>query len=352
MILFAFCRWGSKLGFEFASSQAKSGVPHITLAMFLLFYLENLKKEAAWRLLTPVAEEWWRGAEPRVPQPFPDREGPGSEGGGARLQGGGTRLRGGGSRLWRQHGGSLGIFPSQVWPSPCGVPFTLGASWVSACSAGAWPQETSSASSAGDSLPSPLPPAHPHRQEWRAWVRKGVFQTELPEGLGSEHGRRQRSGFQVLVLTVFSQWWNLSKPQFPNSRIKTQPPTSWGGWQVKQDDEQVPEKCLLGFSGGSVVKNSPANPGDGGLIPGLGRSPKEGNMATHSSILAWEIPGTEEPGRLQSMGLWKSWNRLSDWKTRAMPLIRDTGLQDQVDLASHTKWVNARVNPGLLRDLL
>ena len=96
--------------------------------MFLLFYLENLKKEAAWRLLTPVAEEWWRGAEPRVPQPFPDREGPGSEGGGARLQGGGTRLRGGGSRLWRQHGGSLGIFPSQVWLSPCGVPFTLGAS--------------------------------------------------------------------------------------------------------------------------------------------------------------------------------------------------------------------------------
>ena len=94
--------------------------------MFLLFYLKNLKKEAAWRLLTPVAGEWWRGAEPRGPRPFPDREGPGSERGGARLQGGGTRLRGGGSRLWRQDG--LGIFPSQVWLSPCGVPFTLGAS--------------------------------------------------------------------------------------------------------------------------------------------------------------------------------------------------------------------------------
>ena len=35
--------------------------------------------------------------------------------------------------------------------------------------------------------------------------RKGVFQTEFPEGLGSEHGGRQRSWFQVLVLTVFSQ---------------------------------------------------------------------------------------------------------------------------------------------------
>ena len=32
----------------------------------------------------------------------------------------------------------------------------------------------------------------------------------------------------------------------------------------------------------------------------------------HSSILAWRIPWIEEPGRLQSMGLQKSWTRLSD----------------------------------------
>ena len=37
-------------------------------------------------------------------------------------------------------------------------------------------------------------------------------------------------------------------------------------------------------------------------IPGLGRSPKK-EMATHSSILSWKIPWTEEPGELQSMGL-------------------------------------------------
>ena len=35
-------------------------------------------------------------------------------------------------------------------------------------------------------------------------------------------------------------------------------------------------------------------------------------MATHSSILAWKIPWTEEPGRLQSMGSSKSWTQLSD----------------------------------------
>ena len=36
-------------------------------------------------------------------------------------------------------------------------------------------------------------------------------------------------------------------------------------------------------------------------------------MATHSSILAWEIPWTEEPGGLQCMGVTKSRTRLSDF---------------------------------------
>ena len=39
-------------------------------------------------------------------------------------------------------------------------------------------------------------------------------------------------------------------------------------------------------------------------VPSLGREdPLEEGMATHSSILAWRIPWTEEPGRLQSMVL-------------------------------------------------
>ena len=53
---------------------------------------------------------------------------------------------------------------------------------------------------------------------------------------------------------------------------------------------------LEGLLGDSVVKNLPANTGDGGLIPGLERSSKK--MATHSRILVWEIPWIEEPGRL------------------------------------------------------
>ena len=44
----------------------------------------------------------------------------------------------------------------------------------------------------------------------------------------------------------------------------------------------------------------------------LGREdPLEKEMATHSSILTWEIPWTEEPGRLQSRGSQKSWTWLS-----------------------------------------
>ena len=58
---------------------------------------------------------------------------------------------------------------------------------------------------------------------------------------------------------------------------------------------------VVGFLVGSVVKNSPASSGDSDLIPGQ-EEPLEGEMAPHSSILAWRILWTEEPGRLQSMG--------------------------------------------------
>ena len=50
-----------------------------------------------------------------------------------------------------------------------------------------------------------------------------------------------------------------------------------------------------------LKKKSACNAGDLGSIPELGRSLEQG-MATHSSILSWRIPWTEEAGRLQSMG--------------------------------------------------
>ena len=48
-------------------------------------------------------------------------------------------------------------------------------------------------------------------------------------------------------------------------------------------------------------------------VRSLGREdPPEKEMVTHSSIVAWKIPWTEKPGRLQSMGS-QSWTRLSDF---------------------------------------
>ena len=60
-----------------------------------------------------------------------------------------------------------------------------------------------------------------------------------------------------------------------------------------------------GFPGGSAVKNTPGRqePWETQGQP-LGREdPWEEEIATHSSILAWRIPWTEEPGRLQAIGL-------------------------------------------------
>ena len=56
------------------------------------------------------------------------------------------------------------------------------------------------------------------------------------------------------------------------------------------------------FSGGSVVKNPPTV--QEMWVCSLGQEdPLNKEMATHSSMLSWEIPWIEEPGRLQSMGL-------------------------------------------------
>ena len=66
--------------------------------------------------------------------------------------------------------------------------------------------------------------------------------------------------------------------------------SSFGGWSRSTR-----------FPGGSVAKNPPAK--QEARIRSLGwEDPLEEEMATHSSTLAWEIPRTEEPGGLQSMG--------------------------------------------------
>ena len=63
--------------------------------------------------------------------------------------------------------------------------------------------------------------------------------------------------------------------------------------EFNSDDHYI----YRGFRGGSNCKESARNVGDLGFIPG-GEGPLKKGKATHSSILAWKVPWTEEPGRL------------------------------------------------------
>ena len=67
---------------------------------------------------------------------------------------------------------------------------------------------------------------------------------------------------------------------------------------VEIDSFMSAHKALKGLPCGSDGKESAHSAGDPGSIPGLGRSPGEGN-----GILAWRVPWAEEPGGLQSVGL-------------------------------------------------
>ena len=60
----------------------------------------------------------------------------------------------------------------------------------------------------------------------------------------------------------------------------------------------------LGFPSGAVVKNLPVKARRVGSIPGSG-NPLEKEMATHSSILAWEIPWIEESGQVSFLNIQK-----------------------------------------------
>ena len=80
-----------------------------------------------------------------------------------------------------------------------------------------------------------------------------------------------------------------------------------GGRQEEQRAQNLSRgDLIIDFPSGSDGKASAYNAGDLGSIPGSGRSPGEDllekEMVTHSSILAWKIPWTKKPGRLQAMG--------------------------------------------------
>ena len=115
----------------------------------------------------------------------------------------------------------------------------------------------------------------------------------MRNGTAFYEGKGSRSDLQVAV----SEWENRVTDTESNKMV-------CGKWTLRK------EFCAwlglsLGFPHTSVGKEPACNAGDLGSIPGSGRSPGERN-STHSRILAWRIPLTREPGRLQSMGLQES----------------------------------------------
>ena len=101
-----------------------------------------------------------------------------------------------------------------------------------------------------------------------------------------------------------------------NSRQSTQ--TTLGVERTKsvkkhtQRTENIEKvKDVKDFPSGSVVKNPPTNAGDTVSILGLGRSPGEGN-GNPLQYSSREVPGTEKPGGLQSIGSKKNWTQFSN----------------------------------------
>ena len=76
--------------------------------------------------------------------------------------------------------------------------------------------------------------------------------------------------------------------------------------------QETPVWRPMGLPGGSDGKESACNVWDLGWSSGW-EDPLEEDMATHSSILAWRMPWTEEPGGLQSVGLQRVRH---DWVTK------------------------------------
>ena len=76
----------------------------------------------------------------------------------------------------------------------------------------------------------------------------------------------------------------------------------------------------MGFPGSQVVENTPANAGDMDSIPGLGRSPGEGN-GNPLQYSAWKIPWTEEPVGLQYMALQRVRHDLATKQEQNLPIM-------------------------------
>ena len=122
-----------------------------------------------------------------------------------------------------------------------------------------------------------------------------------------------QSSHSSFLLSVWA-WAPLSEvPSFPWWQKLATSYSTWQPWAWITREHRIASQLLTiswkAFSGGSAVKNLPTMQET--LVQSLGLEDLlEEDMATHSNILAWRIPWTEEPGGLQSIGVSKSQTRL------------------------------------------
>ena len=124
--------------------------------------------------------------------------------------------------------------------------------------------------------------------------------------------------------TVYRDWERDEKLNINNVTVQAVIKTRRRRFKVKYEYTHIMH-IFMGFPGGSVVKNLPAKQET--QVRPLGWDyPLEEGMETHSSTLAWRIPWTEEPGRLQStgsQGVGHDWNDLthSTWNPLGTALL-------------------------------
>ena len=91
-------------------------------------------------------------------------------------------------------------------------------------------------------------------------------------------------------------------------------------------------------------KESTCNAGDMG-VPSLDwEDPLEKKMTTHSSILDWETPQTEEPGGLQSMGLQRVRHNLATQQQKGFYYVPNWEIQQKQDRVSWNSWSSPLTN--------
>ena len=128
-------------------------------------------------------------------------------------------------------------------------------------------------------------------------VKKQQLEPDMEQQTGSKLGKEYVKAVYCHPSYLMSMQSTLCKmPGWMKHKLESRLP---GEISITSDIQITPG----GFSDGSDGKEFACNVGDPSLIPGSGRSdPLEKGMATHSSILSWRIPWTEEPSGLQLMG--------------------------------------------------